>query len=403
MSIKIENDEWMDLLFSLENHHAVFYKLWQIGKPLFTEEIETAACQFDKSGNFVVFLFNPEFWNSLDQYNRLFVICHECLHLMLNHGVRIKDSKFSNRQACNQCLDVVVNHLLVESFNFDRNKLFDGENYCWADTVFPDTNVSTKETFEYYYQLFEKSYGDGSPIADTHTVDDHKAMQCDSFNPIDVVSQMPDFEKGTLSVLSKHLGQEKGKDWAIITGRPKLKQKWESVIKNWSIRRKKDITKELEQWARLNRRLSPMRSDLMLPSEMEVDDCLFEKSKIRVCFFLDSSGSCWHLKDRFFQAALSLDPKMFSVDLFCFDVAVHKVDQRELKVFGGGGTSFAIIESHLQDSGKNYPDGVFVITDGFGDKVLPKFPNRWNWFLTEDGRDSLLPKNSNVYQLSDFE
>jgi len=393
----------MELLSSLEGHHALFYKLWQIGKPVFTQDVETAAVQFDKAGNFVLFLFNPTFWSSLDQYNKLFVICHECLHLILNHGVRVKDSSISNRQACNQCLDIVVNHLLVESFNFDKKKLSDASNYCWVETVFPDHKVSTKETFEFYYNLFEKSYGDGFPIADTQTVDDHELMHCDSFDPLDIISEMPDFEKSSLSILEKHAGTESGKSWAIVVGRSKIKHKWESVIKNWSLRRKKDVTKDLEQWARLNRRLFATKSDLILPSEMEVDDSIVEKSRIKVSFFLDSSGSCWHLKDRFFNAALSLDPKTFSVDLFCFDVDVHAVNAQEMKIFGGGGTSFATIERHLQNSGENYPDGVFVITDGYGDRVFPKFPDRWHWFLTEDAKVSCFPKGSKIHRLSDFE
>jgi hypothetical protein len=404
MSTKLNNDEWLDLLFSLEKHHAVFYKIWQVGKPVFTEDIETAAVQFDKVGNFVTFLFNPKFWDSIDHYNKLFVICHECLHLVLNHGVRIKDSSFSNRQACNQCLDVVVNHLLVEGFDFDRKSLINGDSYCWVDTVFPDHTVSTRETFEYYYDLFEKVYGDGSPIADTKTVDDHSSIDFDSSDLIkDVATQMSKFDKESLSSISKHAGLEKGGEWAIIDGCSKVKQKWETVIKNWSLFSKKIAFKDSEQWSRLNRRLSAMQSNLMLPSELEVEDLFLEKNKIRVSFFLDSSGSCWGLKERFFQAALSLDPKTFTVDLYCFDTDIYKVDAEDKRVFGGGGTAFSIIERHLQNSGENYPDGVFVVTDGYGDRIHPEFPNKWHWFLTENAYTSFVPKESNVYQLAEFE
>lgn len=82
---------------------------------------------------------------------------------------------------------------------------------------------------------------------------------------------------------------------------------------------------------------------------------------------------------------------------------VYKVIAEEKKVFGGGGTSFSTIERHLQNSGENYPDGIFVITDGYGDRVYPELPHRWHWFLTENAYTSFVPKESNVYQLSDFE
>ena len=31
-------------------------------------------------------LINPKFWDSLNYYNKAFVIAHECLHIILNHG-----------------------------------------------------------------------------------------------------------------------------------------------------------------------------------------------------------------------------------------------------------------------------------------------------------------------------
>ena len=57
--INISKEEWMNISSSLEDYHAVFYKLWQIGRPVFNEDIETAAVQFDQIGEFVYFHFNP--------------------------------------------------------------------------------------------------------------------------------------------------------------------------------------------------------------------------------------------------------------------------------------------------------------------------------------------------------
>ena len=50
--VRISNQEWFEISLALEPFHAVFYKLWQMGKPIFNEEIETAAVQFDEVGNF---------------------------------------------------------------------------------------------------------------------------------------------------------------------------------------------------------------------------------------------------------------------------------------------------------------------------------------------------------------
>ena len=67
--MKINNEEWFEISNELEPHHAVFTKVWQMGKPIFDETIQTAAVQFDKEGNFILFRFNPEFWKSLDLKN----------------------------------------------------------------------------------------------------------------------------------------------------------------------------------------------------------------------------------------------------------------------------------------------------------------------------------------------
>jgi len=394
--------EWIEILHSLECHHSIFYQLWKMGKPSFTDKVETAAVTFDKVGNFVNFLFNPNFWSELDHYNRLFVICHECLHIILNHGERIKDAKITNIQACNKCLDIVVNHALMDSFGFKPDKILNKDSYCWTHTVFPGESVSTKETFEYYYSLFEKLYGDGSPFEETYTVDEHHFLEEVGSSFIEELSgSVSDTEKGSLSFLERHSGTKEGNIWAILNVRPKVKRKWESVIKKWSCSSKAIVLREQDQWARLSRRLSSIESELFLPSDFDFESILL--NRIRVGFFMDSSGSCWHLKERFFGAATSLDTKFFDVRLYCFDTGVYEVSLDEKKIFGGGGTSFATIEEFLQRDRKNYPDGVFVITDGYGDRVAPEFPNRWHWFLSDRSNSKRLPENSSVHVLSDFE
>ena len=92
--------------------------------------------------------------------------------------------------------------------------------------------------------------------------------------------------------------------------------------------------------------------------------------------------------------------------MFCFDTNVEETTLASRKIYGGGGTSFRIIESHIQTlistNGCKYPE-VFVITDGWGDMVKPKFPQKWHWFLTDNGSNNYLPKESNIYNLKDYE
>ena len=182
----------------------------------------------------------------------------------------------------------------------------------------------------------------------------------------------------------------------------KKKSKWETVIKKWSMKFLKE-DQDIEQWAKLNRRISGLSTSLLLPSEN--DDQHIVQDKIEVWFFQDVSGSCVSLKDRFFRAARSLPEDRFIIRMFCFDTKVHEVDLKKGELKGGGGTLFSILENYIQKeviSGVKHPEAIFVITDGVGDRILPKFPKKWYWFLSINYRDCI-PKECNIHMLKNFE
>ena len=41
--VRISNEEWMDISRGLEPYHGVFYQVWQMGRPIFDESIDTAC------------------------------------------------------------------------------------------------------------------------------------------------------------------------------------------------------------------------------------------------------------------------------------------------------------------------------------------------------------------------
>lgn len=158
---------------------------------------------------------------------------------------------------------------------------------------------------------------------------------------------------------------------------------------------------------------------LFLPSDMDVDNWNFEKAKLKVHFYLDTSGSCWHLKDRFFSIASSLPKHRFEVQLFCFDTVVVPTDLEGRKIHGGGGTSFVVLEQYIQhliakskiEGGKKvaYPDAVWVLTDGYGDQVKVEKPENWYWFIDSPDKNSFksvckiyIPEKCNKFHLKDF-
>lgn len=55
---------------------------------------------------------------------------------------------------------------------------------------------------------------------------------------------------------------------------------------------------------------------------------------------MDTSGSCFNLAERFFKAALTLNPKKFNVRLFCFDYYATETSLKS-KLF------MEVVELHL--------------------------------------------------------
>jgi len=440
-------EEFNEISRDLDKFHSVFYQIWEMGYPRLTFDIPTAAVCFDKKGRRVEFLFNPLFWKKCDTYTKEFIICHECLHVILNHGIRIKDLKGVKfwGEVANYALDIVINHMLIDKFNFDRYSINDQEKYCWIDTVFGKDHgrVEKNRAFEYYFGLLKEKIvenvksssgkmkirnkdGSESEIAgqviDAHDflegldneemkkdIEEHINENLNDIDKKNFIDKLNDTGEG-----SKTIKEQKDKKAGTIAGgitfnmniyeKVKKKPKWESVIKKWSMKFLKE-DQGVEQWAKINRRIANLETSLMLPSE--VDDQKDVQDRIEVWFFQDVSGSCVSLKDRFFRAARSLPEEKFLIKMFCFDTSVHEVDIKKGELIGGGGTSFSIIEDYIQKRIKQnplgkYPEAIFVITDGYGNKVIPQFPKKWYWFLSVNYK-GFIPNECNINMLKDFE
>jgi hypothetical protein len=150
-----------------------------------------------------------------------------------------------------------------------------------------------------------------------------------------------------------------------------------------------------------------MGGDLMLPAT--VSETVPVRDRVDVWFFQDTSGSCVEYAERFFKAAASIPDDRFKIRMFCFDTRVYETSIESGELFGFGGTSFQPIEDAIQsiinkEKNTQYPQRVFVITDGLGSNVQPQHPDRWHWFITE-GYNSIryIPEKSTHYKLKDYE
>jgi hypothetical protein len=431
----------------LEGHHSLFYMIWEMGRPVFTNDLPTAAVVYDpkdKSGKTLGWYMNPEFWDSIDNYTRAFVLGHESLHILFNHIKRhaldkrykvSEDGKYiyDDSALANIAQDVVINHALLNTFGFDRSMMKGWEQWCWVDTIWPDNpNTPQDECFEYYYELLKEDMGNSKSLRlmDSHEYLDipeevreqiekalNESLSEDEKKQLrDMIEQHvvggPDGGEGKESSKSSKDGKQAGKDavgaWIFVSKpKPIRKPKWETIVRDKVKMIIQNQYGMVEQWAQKQRNHMSLPTDLKLPAEIEDYDIVMNKAKIDLVFFLDASGSCYGMADRFFKAAATVPRNVFNVHLCSFDTRVYQLDINSPKMVGGGGTSFHIMEDFIQaklKSGemKRYPDAVFVITDGYGDNIHPEKPKHWFWFMTEK-YFSCIPSSSHKFMLSEFE
>jgi hypothetical protein len=83
-------EEEREIAVSIIKYHGVFYKFWDLVKPTYTnsKKYPTACVVFNKENECINFIINKKFWSKLSQEQKEFIICHECLHVILEHGKR---------------------------------------------------------------------------------------------------------------------------------------------------------------------------------------------------------------------------------------------------------------------------------------------------------------------------
>ena len=394
-------EEYRQVSRQLQKHHSVFYKMWEHGSPELTEKIPTAALEFDpKTGKPLRFLFNPKFWDSIDEYTRAFVVAHECSHGTNNHGYRAKSllDAGADHRLINQAMDVAINHMLISSFGFERELINGQENYCWVDTVFPDQFVSDNLAFEEYYDLLKKQSGDdsggssnskGSPGENSdqpQTIDSHEGLS--DFDIDDLIEEMSEdldnYEVEKFNEKVEGCGDGMG-GFRIIPPKSKLyaTEKWDKLVKKWK-RTGYNPPDESMQWVMPNRRFSSLPDDILLPADSDPFDSEYCKSKIDLWIFVDVSSSCEHIWEQFFLAVDTIPDSKFNKRTWVFASKTQEIKGRNIKVHGvGSGTSFFnVAQTVKSELLKKEPDIIMVITDGAaGHSFKYPCPEKWNYFI----------------------
>ena len=120
-------EEKIEIAKRLQEYHYFFRAFWDICDINFVDnksDIDTAAVMFNDAGNCISLEINKKFWDNLNEMSKTFLICHECLHVVLEHAKRFIE--YYNKpefQSMNVAADVVINELLVTQFGFNRKAI----------------------------------------------------------------------------------------------------------------------------------------------------------------------------------------------------------------------------------------------------------------------------------------
>jgi predicted metal-dependent peptidase len=415
----MELEEKVELLRSLQPYGNMYYTFLNMSNIKFTEEIPTLSISREaETEEHYLLKINPKFWESSTKIQKLFFISHECLHVMLSHLTRLREmakNKNFNMELMNIAADLCVNEILIRHYKFIRSDVDIDNTLIWLDKVFPDQEVPYGMNMEYYYDLLmNKQKNMDNPLSVYGKMaDDHGSWFNLSDDVIkEIIQQLDKSELEKLKNLldnyyknNKSSNKSKDSAYAFLIQELENKKvvknkKWETIIHKWVKSKLMETESEHYQWAKKNRRFVTLGKNFFLPTIS--DSIKKEKEKITIAFFLDTSGSCHQYAQRFFDASKSVPLDRFDVRFFCFSTYVKEIDLNKNKLPMGGGTSFSIIEESIHKNFKKYPDAVFIITDGYGNCVSPKFPTRWFWFLTENNK-SCFPNTCKSFLLKDYE
>lgn len=380
-----------EISLNLEQFHRVFDVFWTLSSIFWVpakSNIKTAAVCFPPGGRSHM-MINPKFWNGLNEDEQLFIIIHECLHVMLDHGIRnAKNIPGATHRLINIAQDITINEMIVDLFGFARGLMREWRKYCWIETCFEDpSKIERNQVFEYYL----KKLIENPPPEGMETIDEHG----DGFGGFDDGGPDPMAQElgqylswDELQALIKSMGKEHGRGIGLSPFQVVLEQRepekldFNTIVKKLKRSKAAKDGRMVETWQRQERRVGG-QTTMILPGH---DEGKPHKTKLITLLFFDVSGSCMAYLEHFNKCRLAFEKeeRLFDIRCYKYDTSVKEVKPGE-KIGVGGGTSYDIIETEclkVEAETGRYPDCVVNLTDGAGNAVNPKHPNRWVWLLT---------------------
>ena len=337
------------------------------------DEIPTAAT--DGKNLF----FNPEFFLGLAPEERIFLVLHEVMHNVYNHGTRLG---FRDHVTWNEAGDYVINDELIRrGFKMPKGGLHNTDYRDMSADEIYDELISKKDKGE---DNPPTPWPDLQlpPMGDEGDGDSGNGNQPGTGGiPKPSASEVEEHNKNLLTqaVQASQLGGDKagtvpGSLERVLDKLLKPKLPWTKILSKFLF----SLNKNDYSWRKPNRRF--ISQGIILPS-------LYSEGVGRIDFAIDTSGSVSEDDFNRFLSEIGYVFKQYKpeeVGVMQFDHILQSNDKvcnvqdfMKLKFKGGGGTQ---IEPVLAEFAKNKAKALIILTDGYlyhGAELDPKKPVVW--------------------------
>lgn len=401
-----------------------------------TTDFDTMAVTMSGDGTKFL-LYSPTFTNSLvTEKDVLFILYHECLHLLLNHLQR--DSDLRSDEVWSYACEVVINATVLERLGGDMPRATKTDKNGKQTTeptgidprkVYADYKKQCEEnslsfvTYDKFVESEQGCYSELKRLPDPpggqgkQKVCVHQGDNADgSAGETGVQMDQETLDEAVKAAIQQTMtearqGNEKAREellkLASLTeeGNEEAQKLWGSYGLG-GLRGTTDATRKVEwwkQWLRdvLGSKLEP-GTRLIYPKKragvtmtLELDPMLARRGNERntvLDVFLDVSGSVPQSVVNYITELVGDVPGV-TVRFYMFDGVVLPLKPGQ-DVLGGGGTNFQncvdVVEGRLAvegDDRDSEPDAVIMLTDGYAPKVAPDDPDKWIWLITPGGDD----------------
>lgn len=329
--------------------------------------------------------YNNSFIESLSDEEIKGVVCHECLHIVFEHLTRQTNR---NPLLFNVASDIVVNNILVnDGLQLPKNGLIPINNQI--EVFEQKINEIDKKSAEQIYELLLKKYKKQEvPVGfDIHEIGEKDEQEIKKWKKVLVEASTYARQQGNLPK-----GMER-----MIDDLLNQKVNWKHLLYKY-------ITNEmLFDYTYNSPSKRSIATGIYMPS--------MKKENIKIYVSIDTSGSISQEELTEFVSEIIGIGKSFNnitIKVLVCDCEIHQELEvrngdiptiRDIKLKGGGGTSFSVPLDYIKEKNDNEIKLVIFFTDGYAERVKLDYPFKILWVITKGGTEENVKESGEIIRL----